>query len=254
MHEASQWPDNCFVTLTYDDEHLPDYGVLRPEHFTKFMKDLRYELSEVVDGKRVWPTLRYFMCGEYGDEKERPHFHALLFNYWPSDAEFWKTTVTGHKLFISPTLERVWGRGFTPVGSVNYESAGYVARYCMKKAKGSEKYKLEHYERVAPDGALYYLPPEFARMSRRPGIGKTWFEKFSSDVYPSDEVVVRGKVQKPPRYYDKLLQESDPLGFEQIKLARKERGLEHWEESRPSRLRAKEKCAQSRVSMLKRSL
>lgn len=258
MHEASEHQDNCFVTLTYAPENLPAYGALVPEHFTKFVKDLKYHLSEVRVNpdtgreKRYWPRLRYFMCGEYGSKLDRPHYHALLFGYWPNDAEFWKETVTGHKLFISPTIEKIWGRGFAPIGSVNYESAGYVARYVMKKAKGDEAFKLDHYERSLPDGTLYYLPPEYARMSRRPGIGKSWFEKYSSDVYPSDEVVVRGKVMKPPRYYDKLLQDDDPDEFDKIKEVRKERGLSRWKESTPKRLAVKEEICQARVSQLQR--
>lgn len=258
MHEASEHTDNCFVTLTYDDDHLPAYGALVPEHFTKFLKDLKYQLSQVKVNpdtgreKRYWPSIRYFMCGEYGEKLSRPHYHALLFGYWPDDAQFWKDTPTGHKLFISPTIEKIWGRGFAPVGSVNYESAGYVARYCIKKAKGNKEFVADHYERCLPDGTLYYLPPEYARMSRRPGLGKTWFEKYQDDVYPADEVVVRGKTLKPPRYYDKLLQESDPDGFDLIKTSRKDAALENYEETLPKRLQAKEKCRLSKIQFLKR--
>lgn len=261
MHEAQLHDESSFVTLTYAPEHLPAYGALVPEHFTKFIKDLKYSLSELRVNpdtgrkKRYWPKLRYFMCGEYGEGLERPHYHAIIFGYWPKDAEYWKTTNTGHKLYISPSLEKIWGRGFTPVGSVTYESAGYVSRYVMKKAKGSKKSPeeyLNHYERQTPDGTLYYLPPEYARMSRRPGIGKEWYDKFKDDVYPDDEVVVQGKVLKPPRYYDKLLEEGNPELYEIIKSERMDRGRKNWSETTPKRLATKEIVAESKIKSLRR--
>lgn len=263
MHEASEHAQNSFVTLTYNEENLPEYGALQPHHFTKFVKDLKYHLSEVRTNpdtgrrKRYWPTLRYFMCGEYGDKLERPHYHALLFGYWPPDVEFWKTTRSGHKLFTSPTVERIWGRGFAPIGSVTYESAGYVSRYVMKKAKASKASPEEihdHYERTLPDGTIYYLPREYARMSRRPGIGKAWFDQFSGEVYPDDEVVINGKLHKPPRYYDKLLEGKDPDLYDQVRCERMERGRENWEESQPKRLRTREIVAEAAMSHFTRNL
>lgn len=246
MHEAAEHEDNCFVTLTYAPENLPWGGCLVPDHFTKFMKRLRFHT-----GKK----LRYFMCGEYGEKLDRPHYHALIFGLWPEDVSPWKKSPSGHQLYTSELIETIWGHGFAPVGSVDYESAGYVARYCTKKIKTSQlspAEKLTHYERVTTDGAIYYLPPEYARMSRRPGIGKKYFEKFKSDIYPHDEVIVRGKVMKPPRYYDKLLKNELPDVFDQVLAQRKERAWENWDETQPKRLDAKRICTESRFKQLKR--
>lgn len=249
MHEAAMHQDNCFLTLTYAPEHYPDYGSLNYRHFQAFMKRLR---------DRIAPEkIRFFMCGEYGEKLERPHYHALIFGLWPDDAEYLKDSPSGHKIFTSNMLDELWGKGHVFVGSVDYESAGYCARYSMKKVKlsdASPDEKLSHYERTLPDGTIYYLEPEFMRCSLKPGIGKTWYEKFGHvDVYPQDEVVVRGKVHKPPRYYDRLLKEENPHLHEIITDARRDRARLNWDELSPKRLTVRKECAESRAKNLVRS-
>ena len=103
-------------------------------------------------------------------------------------------------------LADVWGLGHCLIGALTFESAAYVARYCLKKVTGDPA--AAHYA-----GRL----PEFALMSRRPGIGGSWFDVYSSDVYPSDEFVARGHASKPPRYFDERLRLTDPSLYEIVK-------------------------------------
>jgi len=239
MHEASLQDDNCFITLTYDDEHLPSDGSLVKHHFQDFMKRLR---------RRFEPRrFRFFHCGEYGEQLHRPHYHALLFGLCFEDGELFSER-DGARLFVSPLLNATWGKGFATFGEVTFESCAYVARYCVKKVNGEKAFF--HY--ISPDGVM--LEPEYCTMSRRPGIGREWYDEFSGDVFPSDEVIMRGKVLKPPRYYQKLYQIDDAEGYEALLAKRKEFFGKHQADCTPERLRQREVVKLAQVSFLKRSL
>jgi hypothetical protein len=139
MHEASLHEKNCFITLTYNNEHLPKDGSLKKEHFQKFMKRLRFRL-----GKSVGEAVRYFHCGEYGAKLGRPHYHALLFGYdFPDKRVHSVNPVTGLSLYVSDMLQELWPFGYSSVGTVTMASAGYVARYSLKKRFGDEA--KDHY-------------------------------------------------------------------------------------------------------------
>lgn len=153
-------------------------------------------------------TVRFFACGEYGSKLSRPHYHIVLFGYDFPDKTPWQNH-RGNQLFRSPELERLWPKGFSTIGEVNWQSAAYTARYIMKKISGDDA--DDHY-----DGKV----PEFTRCSLRPGIGHGWIERYWRDVYPLDQVVIirdgQAKQYKPPRYYDKWLQEHQPDIFEEV--------------------------------------
>lgn len=201
-HEASLYDENSFLTLTYNDANLPSNGSLVKSHFQDFMKRLR---------KSIAPrSVRYYHCGEYGETYQRPHYHALLFGYDFGDKKFFSQKAS-NPLFTSDLLSQLWGKGFCTIGEVTFESAAYVARYIMKKVTG--KKAADHYA-----GRL----PEYTTMSRRPGIGKGWFDKYSSDVYPLDRVVVRGRDTRPPRFYDNLLGRYDPSTLALLKIKRED--------------------------------
>lgn len=240
MHEASLYDENCFVTLTYDDKHMPENGSLDKTAFPKFMKRLR----------KTGAKARYFHCGEYGEQTLRPHYHACLFGFDFRDKIPWSTR-GGSPVWRSPELERLWPFGQSEIGSVTFESAAYVARYVTKKITGQAA--EEHYERLNPlTGELIQVEPEFATMSRRPGIGAGWLDKFQGDVYPWDEVIVRGRPTKPPRYYDVRFGSKDESGLEKIKRARSLRRVR--EDESPGRLASRELCAKARLSLKKRGL
>lgn len=199
-HEASLYEDNCFVTLTYDDAHLPPGGNLSKRDFQLFMKRLR---------KSIHPArVRYFAAGEYGDENLRPHYHVILFGYRPKDAYLWRMS-KNTQIFRSPSLEKIWSDlkgnlvGHVEFGGVSSQSGGYVARYCLKKSNNNYQGR---YDRVDPEtGEVWTVDPEFMVCSTVPMIGHGWLKQFEVDCFPSDFVVIDGrKVPVPKAYVRKM--------------------------------------------------
>lgn len=242
MHEAAMHEENSFVTLTYAEDHLPPWGSLDPSAFPRFMKRLRKHLGS--------GRVRYFHCGEYGEELERPHYHGLLFGYDFPDKEPWKVR-RGNQVWRSPLLEKLWPYGMSEVGTVTFESAAYVARYITKKVMGDEESVARRYSvRDVAGHEVGRRTQEFATMSRRPGIGAAWLEKFGSEVYPADSVVVRGREAKPPRYYDEWLRRRDPGLLEEVQLVREDR--HDWREDQEDRVAARAACEDARMSLYRR--
>lgn len=202
-HEASLHDENSFITLTYRTECLPSDGSLSKRALQLFFKRLRFEILP--------QTVRYYACGEYGDTNGRPHYHSILFGFQFQDLKPWRKTPNGDVLYRSATLEKLWPWGQCEVGHVTHQSCGYVARYALKKVTGVSA--VAHYTRPHPaTGELFEVLPEFALMSRRPGIGGEWFAKFASDCFPRDFVTVNGSKLPVPRYYTlKLDEELDKL-------------------------------------------
>lgn len=230
MHESECHDRNVFVTLTYDEDHLPSDGSLDREAFPLFMKRLR---------KSIEPAkVRYFHCGEYGDSGGRPHYHALLFGYDAPDKRRVARS-SEYPYWTSVELERLWGNGRCILGNVSFQSAAYVARYVTKKITGAAA--EAHYK-----GRV----PEYATMSRRPGIGRGWFEQFAHGVYPKDAVVARGFEQRPPRYYDEQLGREAPEELFLVKRARAEALV--LSEQVEDRLRVREACATARANLFQR--
>lgn len=246
VHEASLYQDNAFITLTYDDEHLPHDGSLNKAHWQKFMKRLRFSTGAKI---------RYFHCGEYGDSTARPHYHACLFGFDFPDKVLYSQK-KGVNLYYSAFLEQQWGLGHCTVGDVTFESAAYVARYVVKKRTG--KTAEEHYLSVNPlTGEISKILPEYVTMSRGGrgpggGIAKAWFEKWTADVYPADSVVINGKEVKPPKYYDKLYELTNPETLEKLKRARIDAALARADDLTPERLKVREKIQQLRQRKLQR--
>jgi hypothetical protein len=236
--EAQCHSENSFITLTFDDVHLPANRSLDVRVHQDFMRRLR---------KFVGRPVRFLMCGEYGSELGRPHYHYLLFGFDFADKVL-HTVRAGNKLFRSKALEKLWPFGFSSVGEFSVKSAAYVSRYVLKKQFGSDV--SEHYvDRKSGE----CLVPEFNLMSRRPGIGARWFEKFKSDVFPRDEFVVGGRVNRPPRFFFKKLEEIDPQMFDQVKAVRAEH-FPRWDDNTGDRLLVKEQVKLAQISMLKRDL
>lgn len=202
MHEAQMHQSSCFITLTFNDDHLMarsnPYSLDKSE-YQRFMKRLRIKYGS---------TIRFFHCGEYGDLNKRPHYHAILFGIdFSHDRILWSEK-GGIKLFTSKSLEQLWPYGFSTIGQVTFESCAYVARYIMKKQTGDKA--EDHYTRWCPDtGEGTAIEPEYCTMSRKPGIGKAWIDRYKSDVYPHDYVVINNHKVKPPRFYDQQLEEEE---------------------------------------------
>lgn len=205
-HEAQLHEHNCFITLTYNDENLPENMSLDVREFQLFMKRLR---------KKFGSNIRFFHCGEYGEKFGRPHYHACLFNFDFEDKKLWKMQ-NGNRYYVSDSLNKIWGKGYCIIGDVTFQSAAYVARYITKKITGDDA--EQHYEYVVPTtGEIIQKKPEYITMSRRPGIGYGWYQKFKKDVYPHDEVVINAKAVRPPKYYDGLYELEYPSDFKKIK-------------------------------------
>lgn len=229
MHEAKMHDYNSFLTLTYNDENLPVNGSLDYRHFQLFMKRLRIKIGPV----------RFFMCGEYGDQTQRPHYHALIFGYDFPDKKPWRKAANDHMLYRSQELESLWKYGNAEIGTVTLQSAGYCARYCIKKVYGDAA--ESHYgERL----------PEFGHMSLKPGIGATFFDKFQADIYPSDFCVADGRITSIPKYYDKLYKGS----LDEIKETRELKASKHIKNNSHERLAVREEVLNAKLKFLKREL
>lgn len=249
LHESKLHELKCFLTLTYDDLHLPTDGSLNKEHPRAFLKRLRRRHKYHNPGAKF----RYFLCGEYGDTTSRPHYHIILFGCDFADKRPHSKGTNGDQLYVSKTLDDVWSLGNCYIGSVSAESCGYVARYIMKKMNGERA--EDHYRRINPlTGEYVDLEPEYNSMSLKPGIGLDFYEKFKSDFYPRDNAVMKGKLFPVPKYYDRQLEKTDPALLAELKDARVERSLKHQADNTTSRLKVREEVLKSRLSTLKRPL
>jgi len=189
-HEASQWNDNTFLTLTYDDDNIPAEGHLEPTALQRFIKRLR---------KAQPQRIRYFACGEYGEKTNRPHYHALLFNCTFTDRE-----QVGKELYSSETLRRLWPYGDNRFGEATPAAANYIAQYNLKK-QGAGDYDA--------DGV--WRPKPFLRMSLKPAIGTRWLEQYKRDL-THGYLVADGKQTAIPRTYKEKLKKLDPELAEEI--------------------------------------
>lgn len=240
------WDENCFITLTYDDEHLPENQQLKHYDFVCFMKRVRKHYEPRI--------IRYYMGGEYGEGYGRPHYHACLFNLDFKDKLYFARHGK-HITYTSTTLDKLWGKGFALIGSLTYESARYVATYCTTRKTG--KKADAHYKTLNTEtGEIFQREPEYGQMSRRPGLGAHWLDKFHTDVYPHDEVIINGRARKPPRYYDKRFKFKHDLKGElaPIKQQRLEKAAERAHDNTTARLAVKEMIAIARLRSLQRKL
>lgn len=262
VHEASLYDRNCVVTLTYDDEHLPPDGSLAYLDFQLFMKRLRQhrrrfflknffkrkkfsdltrqEARKLVELSRV----RFYCGGEYGERNLRPHFHACLFNF-----DFDDKVVCGSRdgracLWWSKLAEDLWQKGGVRVGEMSFDSAAYVARYIHKKVYGD--LADDHY-RVGTDEEL---KPEFACMSRRPGIGMPWLYKYWGETRRDLSVWSRGHRVVMPRVYAGYVERIADCADARAELEKRMKKLD----MRPARLLDGARIASARLGLSRRKL
>lgn len=266
VHEASLHENNCFITLTLNDEHLNQKLSLDKSDFRFFMKRLRqwqYRQNEkhIKNAKdikldytttnplkainaeieyanktkeKLYGKLGFYMCGEYGENFSRPHYHACLFNFDFPDKSQIENTKSGHSQYTSKILDELWGMGRCTIGEVTPESAAYVARYVSKKIRGT-------------DANNYYGSriPEYTACSRRPAIGLKWIEKFHTDIYNHDVLIHKEHKMRPPRYYDKFYEKFYPEKYLDLKCKREEsQSIQSLSiENTPERMNVKHKIA-----------
>lgn len=243
INEASMHENNIFLTLTFDNENLPEDKNIDWEILKKFFKKLRVKYST--------QKIRYYACGEYGGEFNydneakvwlwdrrnyrepkpnlpRVHFHAIIFNYRPKDEEILYSNKHGQEVYSSMELTKIWGNGHISYGEVTPQSCGYVARYVTKKQNnnpkndyvpkyGQEIYDLETGELIC----THPTQPEIAFGSARPAIGATWLEKYwKTDCFNQGFIVGPApeyKKQPIPRYYWEWLDRNYPDTFKEYK-------------------------------------
>ena len=224
MMESQYYSENYFVTLTYDDKSVPvsfygnhDTGeveeslTLRKRDFQLFIKRLR-ESQQRIYGNQI----RYFGCGEYGGRFHRPHGHFIFFGLHLEDLKPSFRSKTGHQLYSSEYLSKIWDSGIVTIGDLTFEDAGYVSRYTTKKLTGKMS---DFYE-------IFNIEPEFILMSRKPGIGGHFYDDYKDSVYEHDSVVLRtalgGKTSKPPKYFDRRYDIDNPAHMAYTKSQRKQ--------------------------------
>lgn len=260
--EAKQWTFNYFITLTYSPENVPintridtetgeviDIMTLKKQDLQNFMKRLR-RYYEYHFGPS---TIRFFACGEYGEETERPHYHAILFNLPIPDLEPYFVNHEHQMVWKSKIIDDIWGLGITSVGEVSYQSAAYVARYILKKQKGPNKVDLGRAD-------------EFTLMSRRPGIAAEYYQQYKEDIYKNDEIIITARMDKaigvkPPRYFDKLYDLEEPDKLWEAKFNRRQKAINSRNSHLSSTtntadelLKIKERKLVSKTATLKRTL
>lgn len=229
--------EGLFVTLTYDDDSLPmiiDDGsnkLIRGKDYAKnftckgatvFKKDTQdwikrlrrnldyhYGISEGV---------RFYLAAEYGSTTYRPHYHVCLFGTPSDDLKQIGKNKLGQSLFESDFISDTWKNGHVCIGKLNFQTAAYTARYCLKKAQGKDNYFFDSIG----------VNREFVNMSRKPGIGMTFYEKFKNEIYERDEIILpatnkdKPNIIRPPRYFDILYSEENPRRMNEIKAKRRE--------------------------------
>lgn len=248
MHEASLHENNCFLTLTYNDENLP---TVAPGISTVSKRDVQLFIKRLR--KKYGKKLKYYMGAEYGPKLGRAHYHLCIFGMDFGDKQLWSIK-RGNQLYTSKTLDKIWGKGFATIGELTFQSASYVARYCMKKMKGPESW--HHYAAYTDleTGEIISREKEFALMSRRPAIGKEWYDKYKDEVLDNGSIIANGYEQSPPKYYEKLAEQEEDIRLIKTKAKRKDNAKARWQEYTLQRLIPKEHCKKQQTQILTREL
>jgi len=267
MHESQTHTANSFITLTYAPENLPADHSINKQVLQNFFKLFRKKLHkrygsspDPLNPKKNIPNvpIRYFACGEYGEQRNRPHYHALIFGYDFPDKKLWSKK-NGNLLFRSPFLESIWPHGYSSIGHVTFESAAYVARYVMKKRKGPDdlpdkfgKFNDDYYDILdQTTGEVFHVEREFCLMSRNPGIGKKWYQMYGNDT-KKDFITLRGNKYKIPKYYDSILEQENELELQYKKDKRRREASKRKSDNTIERLRVKELIKTEQIKLLKR--
>lgn len=239
-HERMFHERSSFLTLTYDDDHVPEDGGLVKAHLQGFMKRLR-----------AWAAprkLRFFACGEYGEEFGRPHYHVILFGEDFREDRVKHSVSADHPIFKSERLSFLWGMGHCSIGSVSSGSCHYTAAYIFKRVTGDAA--AAHYQYLnLTTGEIFDRIPEFVVMSRRPGIGSDFYDRFASDL-SGDFVVKGGGAKAPvPTFYDTRIEREDPERLKRIKRKRVRQAAKRAADNTPERL-----AVRKTVFLAKRSI
>lgn len=240
-HEMRMHSVSVFITLTYDPQSLPRGSTLVKRHVQSFIKSLRDKIEPI--------RIRYFACGEYGEQGTRPHYHLIVYGWQPTDGKV-HAKLGRYTLYTSDLLSACWDhRGFITWTDASPENCAYVAGYAVKKFRGPEA--MNHYTRITQDGEMIHVLPEFALMSTRPGIGASFYNRYREQLANHDHSMRLGKKQKLPRYYDKLREREDAKGLDRAKNKRIINARKHRANNTPERLKVRETVAARKAAFQK---
>ncbi len=244
LNEAHMHKNNSYNTLTYNDKTIPIKYIKNKkniiiDHKTTINKTDIIKFIKKVRKKYKPKKIRYFACGEYGDKMSRPHYHIILFNHEFKD-KYEVTLKDGTKIWRSDELESIWKLGNSTTGSVESDSASYVAGYVTKKITGDMA--IGHYKG---------REPEYATMSRKPGLGRTYYEKYKQGIFSTGRVIINNNLRvSPPVYYTNIMKIHNPKEYKEYKSERRKHAIE----LEPSELTYIEKVRLINHSKLKRRL
>lgn len=249
--ETKENKENCFITLTYNNENLPltktNKMTLRKKDFQNFMKRLREKINIKIG---------YFACGEYGNQTHRPHYHLCLFGWIPKDIEKIRNSLTNNPMFTSKELEKIWGNGYVVIQELNYKTACYTARYVQKKAgiqknkriltnEITEEIKIDERTKkpfirfknkyISEKTDQYGREKEFILMSKKPAIGKNYWLKNKNNIALNEGILLKldGNVKKKPipRYYKKLWEKEAMSEYDTFQYHAKEKAKKQYIEN-----------------------
>lgn len=203
--ELSQWDTSLFLTLTYNEENLPENNSLNKKEVQDFIKRVKKHFNSTKEN-----PIRQIYCGEYGTQTHRPHYHVILFNCDFVDRKKWRKTEKGHQVYTSETLTRLWGKGNAEFGFAESASIAYLFKYILKKKTRREKKNPLVIER---DGMTYEVEHEFIEASRNPGIGA---HLRGSKSLNKGYLTVDGVKKKIPKYYMEDLRKNDPERYDEL--------------------------------------
>lgn len=247
VHEAKMHSEqnrsSCFVTLTYSPENLPPGNNFDFSHTDQFMRALR----------RKYKGIKSYGCAEYGDENGRAHYHLLLFGIFPKDAYHWRNSPNPRMscpLYRSPQFEEFWPYGQIEIGHLTFQSSAYVCRYVMKKHRVSKEQTEAELKKFAEKAIC---------ISRRPGIGRTYIEKYWPEIYANSAVLIPGPNDtivkaRIPRYYDKVAEQLKVIDLDKIKAERILKAQENKADLTRERMAVKAIFKAEQIKSLKRSI
>lgn len=217
--ESLSYGYNWFFTVTYNNEHLPliykddvtPSASLWKDDILAFIKAVRNHWQY----KYEHTGIRFFLAGEYGDKSFRPHYHLIVFNLPLGKLDYYAKSPLGDVYYTCDELNKCWNKGYIVIGEMTSQSAAYTARYCLKKIKDGQS---DVYSQLG-------IIPEYTNCSRRPGIGKVWYDKHKEQLFSQGFVSVSDGQKSlrvyPGRYFKRLYKsehEAEYLKYQELQL------------------------------------
>lgn len=242
VHESVVAGRSICVCLTYDEAELPVFGSLSRADAVLFVRRLRKVLW-----RRFKVRVRFFLIGEYSPEVLRPHYHAVLYGWFPADARAWSKSGAGGVQYVSDLLTESWGKGHVTFQPFSEKAAAYCARYMTQKVSDSRSEAVRRVVDADTGEVVGVRESEFMRCSRRPGIGAEFFRRFAAQLRAHDYTVIDGRKRPLPRYYDRLHERVDAGELSERKAAREVAAVSSAAERLPDRLAVRETVAAARL-------